>query len=62
MGKKHMHKDDVEAGGRVQGSVRIALLEKAPFVPTGMLCVLLFLSGCTTYDSQVKEVRTHYLA
>lgn len=27
-----------------------------------ILCALVFLSGCTTYDDQVKEVRNHYLA
>jgi len=70
MDKDLRHSNNLGLGFRVQGSVRIpllpycliALLEKNRFVPTSILCALALLSGCTTYNDQVKEVRNHYLA
>jgi hypothetical protein len=55
-------RDDVlqDAWARSSGSRRISRTVRRT-VPA-ILFALLLLSGCTTYDSQVKEVRTHYLA
>lgn len=70
MGKNLLYSNNLGSGSRVQGSVRIALLpyrliallEKKRFVPTSILCALALLSGCRTYNDQVKEVRENYLA
>lgn len=49
-----------DAWSHASGSRRLSLPVRRT-VPA-ILCALLLLSGCTTYDSQVKEVRTHYLS